>query len=757
MKLQTYRPDPSGVPQFSEPARITVADDQNGLSRMWSALRRRKLSLLFACVLGLAAGLMLAMVQTPSYRARTSIEIQNLNHDFLNMRDLDPTASSGNTSGAYMYLQTQMELLQSESLLERVLLKMGASPSADSAPPRPVHPLVARWNKLMHLPEARPTSEAKRRVAEVKRDLRVVPVQNANLVELYYQSANPDEAALFLNTLTREFIDRNLRARWEMTQETGKWMLRQLSDLKTKLESSERELQAYSQATGLMFTQERVSISEERLRQLQQELSRVEADRIAKQSQFDLAQSGNPEALPAILDNGPLREYQVKLADLRRQLAEMSALYMPTHYKVERLQAQINDLEATLQKERANVLTRIRNEFDQARTRESLIAGAYKNQSARVSDDAAKSIRYNTLKREVDSNRTMYEEMSRKVREAGVISTMRASNVRVVDPAEPPALPYKPDVPFNAALGLFAGLLAGLTFALVRESTNRSISAPGNTSLYLRVPELGVIPSSPNRLSLLSRSGSAASVLQLNGRDTNARRFSRGQIELASWEAPLSSIADSFRGIMTSLIFTEGKEGRFGAIAVSSAHPREGKTTVACNLAIALARTGKRVLLVDGDGRAPRIGPVFGLPSNEDGLSELLASPGGMNPGRIDSCIRQTHIPGLLVLTAGSHPEATVSHLYSSRVPELFAYLTQQYDAVLIDTPPLMLVPDGRVFARWAGRVILVIRSEKTNRESAQVVEQRLAEDGTVLLGTVLNDWSASSDSYGYRYTGASR
>lgn len=253
-----------------------------------------------------------------------------------------------------------------------------------------------------------------------------------------------------------------------------------------------------------------------------------------------------------------------------------------------------------------------------------------------MSDDATKSIRYNTLKREVDSNRTMYEELARKVREAGVISTMRATNLRVVDPAEPPAMPYRPDVLFNSALGLFAGLLIGLTFALVRESTNRNISAPGNTSLYLGVPELGVIPSTPKRLSLLSRSGaSPATILQLNGRETNTRRYSRGQIEMASWEAPLSSIADSFRGIMTSLCLTEGSEARLGAIAISSAHPREGKTTVACNLAIALARTGKRVLLIDGDGRAPRIGSVFGLNANEDGLSELLASPGGMSPAAL--------------------------------------------------------------------------------------------------------------------------
>lgn len=354
----------------------------------------------------------------------------------------------------------------------------------------------------------------------------------------------------------------------------------------------------------------------------------------------------------------------------------------------------------------------------------------------KVTDDAGKSIRYHTLKREVDSNRAMYEEMLRKVREAQVISTMQASNLRVVDPAEPPSLPFKPDVPFSAGLGLFAGLLIGLTYVMVRESTDRSILAPGNTAMFMQVPELGVIPTAPSRARRLNSGGP----LRLQETAPNGRALVRGSIELAAWDQPASVMADSFRGIMTSLLFSAHNGARPGVIAVTSAHPREGKTTVACNLGITLARTGERVLLVDGDGRAPRLADIFGL-AQGDGLSELLLDPNPMNPARVATCVRKTHIQGLDVLPAGSQPDASFSHVYSKRVPELLNRLREQYDYVLIDTPPLLLVPDGRVFGRWANRVILVIRAAKTARETASAVQQRLAQDGTALLGTVLNDW----------------
>ena len=258
-------------------------------------------------------------------------------------------------------------------------------------------------------------------------------------------------------------------------------------------------------ASGLLFTSEKDNIAEDKLRQLQEELSKAQADRVARQSKYELASTAPPESLPEVLDDKTLGEYQVKLTDLRRQLAELSSSLTPAHPAVKKVQAQVATLESALEKERTNVIQRIRNEFESAQRRENLLAANYAAQARLVSEQAAKVAHYNILKREVDTNRQLYDSLLRNVQEAGITSALRASNIRVVDSAQPPTRPYKPSLVLNSALGLLAGALFGFVFVVMRERADRSIQAPGEAALYLEVPELGVIPSADAERSRLLR------------------------------------------------------------------------------------------------------------------------------------------------------------------------------------------------------------------------------------------------------------
>ena len=713
------------------------------LLEYWHMLRRRKGTLvLFAC-LGLLAGVLLTLPQTPVYQARTTLEIQDLNENFLNMRDVNPNANDGAAQPSGSDLQTQISILQSESVLKQVIADLDLSARLASEKERS---RLSSWRKALRLPESKPPA-GEDLLPMVAANLKVRAVANTRLVEILYDSTDPRVAAGVANALTAAFIQQNLESHWKTTQQTGEWLTRQMEDVRIKLEKSEEQLQAYATTAGLLFTSEKDNVAEAKLRQLQEELSKAQADRVTWQSKYERVATASPDSLPEVLDDATLKDYQVKLTDLRRQLAELSSTLTPLHPSVKKVQAQVAALEAARDSERANVTRSIQNQFQSAQRREKLLAASYDAQARLVTEQAGKATHYDILKREVDNNRQLYDSMLQHVREAGIASALHASNVRVVDPARPPMRPYKPSLVLNSILGLFAGGFFGIIFIVMRAGADRSIQAPGEMPLYLDVPELGVIPS-----AAAARSQSSAYYGQSRGAVTKkAEKENRKRpVELATWKRPPSVLADSFRSILTSVLCIGENGDRPRVIALTSANPREGKTTVASNLALALAEIGRRVLLIDGDLRKPRLHDIFKVP-NAWGLSDLLA---GTDPpeGSVGTGIA-TGYRDLFLLPAGSEPSSISNLLHSARAIQLLKRMRQEYDMVIIDTPPMLQMPDARVVAKLADGVILVVRSARTTKEAATAAGQRLVEDGTRVLGTVLNEWDPQKTSHaGYDY-----
>jgi capsular exopolysaccharide synthesis family protein len=501
----------------------------------------------------------------------------------------------------------------------------------------------------------------------------------------------------------------------------------------------------------LLFTSEKDNIAEEKLRQLQEELSKAQADRVGTQSKYELVSTAPPESLPEVLDDKTLGEYQVKLTDLRRQLAELSSSLTAAHPAVNKVQAQIAALESALEKERTNIIQRIRNEFESAQRRENLLARNYASQARLVSEQAAKVSHYNILKREVDTNRQLYDSLLRNVQEAGMTSALRSSNIRVVDSAQPPTRPYRPILVLNSALGLLAGAFFGLVFVVMRERADRSFQGPGEAALYLEVPELGVIPSADAEQSRCFAYYHNAKVIEGKGAEDGKR--SR-QVELVTWQRKPSVLADSFRAALASILYCGENGDRPRIIVLTSANPREGKTTVASNLALAAAEIGQSVLLIDGDLRKGRLHEIFDV-SNAWGLSDLLA--GTKPPEGLERMAITTGCGYLFLLPAGSPTPNISGLLYSPRTPEFLTRMRQEFHTVIIDTPPMLHVPDARVLGRLADGVILVVRSAQTTRETAAAATQRLMEDGTRVLGTILNEWDPRKTSHpgyahAYRY-----
>src|SRR5262245_29136199 len=411
------QPEPSPVAYRRD---ISQLESPSPLVEYWKILRRYRWAILLITLAGALAGLLVALPQTKVYRSQTTVEIQAFNENLLNTREVDPSASATDYYAAETNLPTQIKIIQSQTLVSRVLkkLKLDRNPAAVEQPGR-----LSVWRRAFGLSESPAPSNFEEALGMASGSVSVRILPQTRIVAITSESIDPRVAASFANTLANEYIEQSIEVRWKSTQRTSDWLTRQLEDIKIKLQNSEDQLQSYAYSTGLVFTGEKKdSVDEEKLRQVQGELSKAQSVRFAKQSQVGIAASGQPESLPPALDSDTLKASREKLTDLRRQHAELRSMFAPGHYKVKAVEAQINELETALAKERGNLAQRMHGEYEAALHNEKLLQKAYADQSKLVSQQAVKAVQYNILKREVDTNRSLYENLLQKVKEYGIAS-----------------------------------------------------------------------------------------------------------------------------------------------------------------------------------------------------------------------------------------------------------------------------------------------------------------------------------------------
>ncbi|MBZ5606286.1 MAG: polysaccharide biosynthesis tyrosine autokinase, partial [Acidobacteriia bacterium] len=682
---------------------------------------RRNYRVVFATTLaGLALAFAIAKSQTPMYRATASIEIQDLNENFLNLKDVSPLASAPQNPFS-SDLQTQLRLLQSRSLVERVLSQL---PAERKQPARGWRTLWARVRG--NRPAAALTHEEV--VDGAIRNMDVRETRQARIVDLSYESEDPQYAAAFVNRLAQQYMDQSVESRIEISRGTTVWLSRQLEDLRGQLEASEKKLQKYAHDSGFLVTAGDHRPAEDQLRQIQENLAKAQENRIVRQARLETAANSPAESMEAPVGSA-LREYNTKLTDLRRQRADLLTVYTPDFDGVKRLDGQIHALEAAVRTESATILTGIQSDYNDALRREKLLENSYVQQVARVSEQGESAIQYGILKREADTNRELYNTMLQRAAEARVASALHASNARMVDLGRPPRLPFSPNTMLNLMWGGTAGLLIGLVFGVCRESYDRSIRKPGDLGMHLRVPELGVVP----KMTTLSSGWDAPRLRSLGTKVPDASV----EIALATWLRCKSPVADSFRSIVTSIVFSNELGRTPQVIAITSAQPQEGKTTVATNIAAALAHVNRKVLLFDGNLRAPRLHNIFDQVDNY-GFADLLTMP-GENSYLLSYITRPTGLPNVWLATPGPHESGALDLLYSRGMAALLARAREEFDLILIDTPAMIDLPDARILGSMSDAVVLVVKSGATDRQAAKAATSRLQQDGIPVLGTVLN------------------
>jgi len=687
-----------------------------------NALYRRKGTLLLLALSGVVTAALVSLAQPRLYRSVGSLEIQGVNENFMNLRDVDAASTPGGSS-VEPYVKTQAEILQQDALIQQAVERLKLDQKAEYQRP------AGWWGKLNGATAASGEQYA---TEAVKKNLKIEPSRDSQIVRITFDARDPQLAADFVNALAQAAIEQNVEARRRAAQQIHEWLRPRIEELKIKLQNSEAALDDYTRNSGLILTEGQETLAAEKLRTLQDELSKAQGDRIAKQAQYQ--QVGQSPA-DTTSENATVREYTVKLTDLRRQLADLSSILQPESYKVVRLKAQIAQLESAVQIETHRLNRALQNDFQAAQRREQALAAASARQSALVSQTTGKMTQYNALKHDVDSNRQFYETMLQKVNEAGIASAVRQSNIRLAAPAEPAFHPFKPNLPLNLSIGLVAGLVLGIGIVMLSEQSNSRLRAPGEAGVYLNLPELGTIPNARCLGSSFQR--------MLGSRNRPVERITS--------EQRFSQLAEAFRGAVASIISAGQSGDRGDVLVITSPLPGEGKTTVASNLAIALAEIRGRVLLIDGDMRRPRLHKVFGLP-NSWGLSDILGEQNAADELPLDVLAKKTSVPRLHVLPSGPCSDSIFSLLYSERMGRLMQRFSQEFDYVIVDAPPCLEFADARILARHATGVLLVLRANFADRKTALAAAQRFFLDGVPVVGTILNHWEPITwgDAYGY-------
>lgn len=727
------------------------------LRAYWKIIQKRRWTIAYMFAVVFTIVLIATVKQKPVYEAKGLVEIERANPNIVSVQELFQLSNVTDN-----YLETQYQILQSDSLARDVIRQLHLDQNPEFNPGKPVRRAQSGNLQGQGIGSEELPADAKHEEAVLDRfeeRLGVTPVQRSSLVRVSFDSRDPQLAAKAVNTLAESYIEENLETHWQATQRASAWLAGQLVGLKTKLEKSEDDLQRYAQKNGLLYIEsdkgQTENIVDERLRQLQDELTQAQADRYQKESLYRLAGGGDYGALPGVFDSKMTQDLTGQLAELERQRAQLTPDFKAGYPKMMQIQSEIVRAKQLLARERAEATRHIADEYFAAVRREVMVNQAFEEQRAQANVVAEKSVQYGILKREVETNKQLYDGLLQRLKEAGVSAGLKASNIRVVDVAVPPTSPVKPRIVLNLALGFLLGLGSGITLAFVQERVDNTLKSPDDVENFLGVPALGMIPSrrgiAHGRNGHNPRLPEAAKGVAENGQLSPFEKGAKnGWIRVDAKSVERSDLCEAFRGLRTSVLLSKaGRAPR--SLVFISAEASEGKTTICSNLGITLAQLGKRVLIIDADMRRPSIHDFFHVPDGA-GLVNYLTGDEGWR-----DLVQPSGSTGLYCLTCGPAPPNPSELLSSERMQTLVREAMGDYNFVLVDSPPLLDVTDGRILTTVVEGSVLVIKGGATSRELVQRAQIYVADVGAHLIGAVLNDLDLRREGYCYSARYAAR
>jgi succinoglycan biosynthesis transport protein ExoP len=687
--------------------------------------RRYTAAAVFLLIVGSVA--VYTFTATPLFEARTRILIEVVNPSVVSFKEvIDENQTKSD------YYQTQYNILQSRALARRTMdeLKLWTvasvrTPGGTKAP--------SAWDKLLGFfgrgaasqevqsVAADESAEQSRGIDAFLSHLTITPIRTSRLVDIRYTLPDRKLATDIVNSIAKNYIEQNLEYKFLASKEANEWLSQRLKEQREQVETAEVKLQQYREQNDAIALADRQNITVQKLADLNATLTRAKTERIQKEAIYNqLVQSqSNPamlDSFPAILSNSFIQQQKTELSDLQRQYSQMSEKLGDKHPEIIRLKAALQISQAKLSGEIGKVVQSVKSEYQSSLAQEASLTSALNAQKSEALSMNRKGIEYGVLERDMQSSKQIYESLMQRAKETGVSGELKSSNIRIVDPAEVPRSPVSPRRQLNMTLALLTGtvLALGLTFFL--EYLDNRIKTPDELKSHLGLAFLGLIP------KVADKSGQSAPLLT---------------------DGAPGSFVEAFRTLRTNVLFSSAQSGA-KTVVITSTGPGEGKSVVASNLAVALAQSGQRVLLIDADLRRPQLHIRFGQ-KEEPGLSNLM-----VGNAKASEVVRKTAIHGLWLLAAGRVPPNPAELLGSARFRDFIATLKDHFDCIVVDTPPVLAVTDAALVANVASGVIFVVGAEMASRYAARAAIETLVAAKAQFFGGVLNKVDLEHNAYYY-------
>jgi capsular exopolysaccharide synthesis family protein len=714
-------PDPRAFPQ---PApidlyqgvgyRVDPDSDQASVSLahyLWILKRRRWRILGFVAVC-LVATLIISERITPVFEATATVDVDRQTPAGIVGQEATRTVMNDSDQ----FLATQVKLIQSDSVL------------------RP----VADQYHLREAEEAFESSSPERRVSTAEgpvrlKQLTVARPPNTYLLLISYRSADPRLAADVSNAIAKSYLEHTYNIRIRASASLSTFMEKQLEELRAKMERSGAALAQFERELNVINPEEKTNILSAQLVQLNTEYTNAQAERIRKSAAYESIASGSVEAAQVSTQGEALKTLSERLDEARQKFAEVKVQFGVKHPQYRRAAAEVEELERQVEAARANISQRVSVEYQQAVNREAMLKKAVAESKAEFDRLNARSFEYQALKREAEGDKTLYQELVRKIREAGINAGFQNSSVRIADEARPPLTPVFPNIKLNLLLAFLLSSLVAVCAAVISEVLDKTVRDPEVVARALNVDVVGSLP----LVKEWRRRPSAAE---------------RGLALVRAESANLaygSSYGEAIRTLRSSILLSDF-DRRLRTLMVTSSAPAEGKSTIAAHLAMAHAEQGRKTLLIDGDLRRPSVHRRFDL-ANHMGLSDVL---------NVDTSWREvrTHLPDLPaldILTAGP-PSRRAVELMGVRIADVLEQASQEYDLIILDSPPLLGFHEPLQMASAVDGVLLVAVADRTDRAaltSALSTLQRLRANVVGIVANAITE--ETSDRYYYRYYGS--
>lgn len=663
----------------------------------------------------------------PQFKSSVTIKIEKENPNILAFKDV-----VGIEMAEEDYYQTQYKILKSRSLAKRIIRSLKLNTNPEFVPDLQNKENKADNNTLSK--QDKPLEDdgiSSGLIDSFLQKVDVIPLQKSRLVNVSFTAYDPELSAKIANSIGEAFIGLNIESKFEATYQARTWLEKQLEVMKAKVEQAEEKLNEYAAKNGIIFLKkdedekgkgtDSENIVTKKLSELSTELTAATSERISKEALYKEMRSGDPESSSVVMNNHMIASLKKDYAALDSEYNEQLKIYKPDYPKMVRLKERISQTKKKIDLETKKIISSIKKDYEIAVNRETQLKSALGAQKKEALDLNQRTIQYQILKREADTNKELYNGLLQRLKETGVSATLTASNIQVLDRAEVPKTPFKPKKTLNIMLSIIVGLLGGIGLAFFTEYLDNTIKTPEDIEKRMYLPPLGLVPRFDDNKDNLP-------------------------MEYVVHSDGANPILEAYRSIRTFLLLsTGGKPPR--VMMVTSPARDEGKTTTVINTAISLTKSDVKVIIIDADMRRAKLHHVFSL-DNKIGLSTFLSG----NAEFGDGLIKTADIQNLDIITSGPIPPNPAELLGSYRFIDLIHALYPLYNFIVIDTPPVLGISDPLIVSQHTDGVIMVVKSGNTPKEAAQEARRLLESVNAKILGVVLNSIEQSAMRYSYHY-----